>query len=267
MENKNKEFLTEDYDLDASNISDHYVLTYDYNGILDSEETIYTNVSGEMRDYGDTGEQTVNHKGYVGDFEYDVYVDYDDIDEFLGKNYEDITQDEIDNIDIEKFKDFLHNKYEKQAFEDLENNPENYDKFIDWEYDGYNESLDESLKEISNETIPEFLKDLVTEETIYKFDGKHFESIKDIYDYLADYNCVFTVKAKGDLKYITDEDMTSDNLKELRETATNFGLSFEKVNENTFKVTGNYNNVLEFLYLKEVSSDIETLSDFKFLPM
>lgn len=62
--------------------------------------------------------------GVIKDWDYDVEVGLEDIARYLKKKEEDITQEDIDNIDEEDFDDFLSEYYYQAALEDAEENHE-----------------------------------------------------------------------------------------------------------------------------------------------
>lgn len=62
--------------------------------------------------------------GVIKEWDYDVEVGLEDITRYLKKKEEDITQEDIDNIDEEDFDDFLSEYYYQEALEDAEENHE-----------------------------------------------------------------------------------------------------------------------------------------------
>lgn len=93
----------------------------------------YTNTSGPMRDYGDTGERCYSKDGRIDTWTYYHEVTEEDYIEFIGKPLSEITQSDIDNIDEDELYEFLLDKYLDDARDDAENNFDQDD--IDYWFD------------------------------------------------------------------------------------------------------------------------------------
>lgn len=151
-----KTLLTEDFD--SLNIPDELCyLDLEFEDLdvpVEREWTEYTNTSGPMRDYGDTGEVDGTSSGTVHNWHwYDYEPTEDDFAAYLKVPAEDITQKMLDGIDADDFREFLEDYHAEDAAEDA---AENYtDDDVDWDdpqdggwEDYYPESLEETeLKE------------------------------------------------------------------------------------------------------------------------
>ena len=151
-----KTLLTEDFD--SLNIPDELCeLDLEFEDLdvpVEREWTEYTNASGPMRDYGDTGEVDGTSSGTVHNWHwYDYEPTEDDFAAYLKVPAKDITQKMLDGIDADDFREFLEDYHAEDAAEDA---AENYtDDDVDWDdqqdggwEDYYPESLEEAeLKE------------------------------------------------------------------------------------------------------------------------
>lgn len=94
----------------------------------------YRNTSGPMRDYGDTGETEVDDYGVVNRYTKWVDPTNEDIANYLKKSEDDITQEDLDNFDMDGFIEFLYNKYLDDVIDEINSCIENED-FSDLDID------------------------------------------------------------------------------------------------------------------------------------
>lgn len=143
--------LTEDFT--ELNIPDEIaVLDIEFEDLgieVEEEGVVYTNTSGPMNDYGDTGEIDVVYHGTVDHWTwYDYEPTEQDFAEYLKVSADKLTDAMLADIDVEDFINFLASKYEEDAIEDARENYNSDD--VDWDedagYDYYDESLEEGKK-------------------------------------------------------------------------------------------------------------------------
>ena len=146
-----KTLLTEDFD--SLTIPDELCeLDLEFEDLdmpVEREWTEYTNTSGPMRDYGDTGEVDGTSSGTVHNWHwYDYEPTEDDFAAYLKVPAEGITQNMLDGIDADDFREFLEGYHAEDAAEDA---AENYtDDDVDWDDQqdgGWEDYYPESLKE------------------------------------------------------------------------------------------------------------------------
>jgi sulfatase maturation enzyme AslB (radical SAM superfamily) len=91
----------------------------------------FTNTYGPMRDYDDVGEVDHSETGTIREWIYTFDLSEEDYADFLNKKIEDITEEDLENIDEKQFEEFLRDKYFDKAIEDAEENWEADD--VSWE--------------------------------------------------------------------------------------------------------------------------------------
>lgn len=96
--------------------------------------TEYRNTSGPMRDYGDTGETEVDDYGVVNRYTKWVDPTNEDIANYLKKSEDDITQEDLDNFDMDGFIEFLYDKHLDDVIDEINSCIENED-FSDLDID------------------------------------------------------------------------------------------------------------------------------------
>lgn len=98
--------------------------------------TEYTNTSGPMNDYGDTGEVEVEYIGKVLGYTYQIDWDLQDVLDYLNKSVSDLTEKDLDLINIANFEEYLRREYYHKALHEVKlliDNKEFHSLDIEWE--------------------------------------------------------------------------------------------------------------------------------------
>ena len=94
----------------------------DLDALVEFEGVEYTNTSGPMNDYGDTGEREWHEAGYVQDWIFDHDLTEEDVAKYLNKKVEEVTKKDLETLDVEALDEFLHELYWDEAVEDAKEN-------------------------------------------------------------------------------------------------------------------------------------------------